>query len=170
LEGGGFYSLLEALLAAREEALRRPHRRGRRLLRDVNILLVQLTNGLNISEAMECYHKFVATGARKVYVRLAGSEGRVRPCIIPGFMGDRDLELTGDLGMPREETILSVASSRFKVKTRTLKYAFYEHLAGGEVGWVDVKRALELDSFDRILEYFHEALQRRLAHPGRRGL
>jgi len=162
LEGGGFDTLLKTLLAARAEASSKPHRRGRRLLRDVNILLVQLTNGLNISEAMECYYKFITTGARKVHVRLAGSEGRARLCIIPSFMGDRDIELTRDLGIPREETILSVASSRFKVKTRSLKYAFYKYITGGEADWVTVKRILDLDRFDKILEYFHETLGRRL--------
>jgi hypothetical protein len=76
-KGVDFESVLKLILKNRAYAREfvRP-----RLLRAVNVALIQLVNGLRISEALECYYKFLLTRS----VTLLSGLGKVK--IDTGFV------------------------------------------------------------------------------------
>ena len=155
-----FIGMLGVLLDARRKVRGKKGLMARRKLRTLNVLLTQLLNGLNISEAEECYRKFLETGERKIMVRRIKSKDRYRLCVIPHFLDDTDRILTRDVGMPTQSVITTVTSRRYKVRTGELKYAFFSYLLGREVDSKTITHLLRLKSIDRMIEMFHEKLER----------
>jgi len=126
-----FEKLLEALLTYKK-GLRYLHELGRlpakkrATLRNINILLTALTNGLSISEAIECYSRFVETGEREHIVEASRSQGKVKPCVIPPFIDDVDTKI-GDVKV-KKYTIIGNTVRRYNVNTHTLKKAFTRYI------------------------------------------
>ena len=127
---------MKRLVEFKESIRRRFREKGelgrgkRRALRNVNILILALANGLKLSEAMECYSKFVNTGEREIIVKVMKSKDRYRLCIIPPLIDTIDIKLTKDLPIPRKQTIASFAEYHFNINTHSLRSAFIKHMLG----------------------------------------
>ena len=155
-KGLDYDSFIKVLLKAREEARRRRTRRHRKALRNINILLVQLTNGLRVSEAIDCYSKFLETGEREIPVRVAKSKNRFRMCLIPSFIDGLDVELTRDL-KPTTTTVLgSYAIRKFKANTHSLRYAFINKMLKEGLDPATVAKIVGHRKLDTILTYIQE--------------
>jgi len=157
---------LELLLRERRTIRGRREITYRKQLRNYNIMLLQLTNGLSVSEAIECYYRFLETGERRHLVHMAQSKGRFKLCIVPHFITELDRELTKDLVMmpPRktQKRLSSILARRgYGFNTDDLKQAFYNYLVKGEADHVTISRIVDLKAFDRIVELVHEIIRRR---------
>jgi len=157
--------VLELILAERRTIRGRREITYRKQLRNYNIMLLQLTNGLSVSEAVECYYRFLETGERRHLVHMAQSKGRFKLCIVPHFITELDRELTKDLVIPprKMQSRLSsiLARRRYGFNTDDLKRAFYNYLVKGEADHVTISRIVDLKAFDKIVEFMHEIIRRR---------
>jgi len=153
---------LELLLRERRTIRGRREITYRKQLRNYNIMLLQLTNGLSVSEAIECYYKFLETGERRHLVHMAQSKGRFKLCILPHFITELDRELTKDLMIPPRNRLSSILARRgYGFNTDDLRRAFYNYLVKGEADHVTISKIVDLKAFDRIVELVHEIIKRR---------
>jgi integrase len=129
--------------------------RYRAALRDVNILILALLNGLRISEAIECYYSWLeSNGALHSFnVRLAKSRGRVRLCLVPSILDRVDLAATKGLPKPRKQALNNFARRNFNFNTHSLRYAFINYLLSKGVDVPTVSRIVGHKSLDTILSY-----------------
>jgi integrase len=99
-------------------------------LRNVNILLLALANGLRISEAVECYSRWLENPQLKeIPVRAAKTKReRYRMCYTDP-LDDVDYQLTRDLPRPTPNALQSWAQKRLKINTHTLRAAHIRHAA-----------------------------------------
>jgi site-specific recombinase XerD len=127
--------------------------RYRATLRNVNILLLALLNGLRISEAIECYYKWLESGERKVVVKIAKSKDRYRLCLVPELFDKVDLAATRGLPRPLKQTLNSFARRNFGFNTHSLRYAFINYLLSRGVDVPTVSRIVGHRSLNTILSY-----------------
>jgi Phage integrase family. len=127
-----------------------------RLLRVMNVALVQLLNGLRVSEAVECYYKFLATGEREVTVKVRKSKDRYRLCIIPEIIDRTDITLTKNLRPASVSSIKSVIYKRLNINTHSLRYAFINKLLESGVDVATVSRIVAHRRLDTLLTYVQE--------------
>jgi hypothetical protein len=99
-------------------------------LRNVNILLLALANGLRISEAVECYNKWLENPQLKeIPVRAAKTKKeRYRVCHTDP-LDAADHQLTKDLPRPTPSALQSWAQKQLKTNTHTLRAAHIRHAA-----------------------------------------
>jgi hypothetical protein len=99
-------------------------------LRNVNILLLALANGLRISEAVECYNKWLENPQLKeIPVRAAKTRReRYRICYTDP-LDTADHQLAKDLPRPTPNALQSWAQKRLKINTHTLKAAHTRYVA-----------------------------------------
>jgi len=140
--------------------------RYRAALRDVNILVLALTNGLRISEAIECYYMWLeSNGAESRFnVKLAKSRDRYRLCIVPGIFDKVDLAATKNLPRPRKQALNNFSRRNFGFNTHSLRYAFINYLLSRGVDVPLVSKIVGHKNLDTILSYIqskraHETLE-----------
>jgi hypothetical protein len=99
-------------------------------LRNVNILLLALANGLRVSEAVECYTRWLENPHQKeIPVKAAkAKKERYRLCRTDP-LDNIDHQLTRDLPRPTPNTIQSWAQKRLKINTHTLRAAHIRRTA-----------------------------------------
>jgi integrase len=129
--------------------------RYRASLRDVNILILALVNGLRISEAIECYYMWLeSNGAQYSFnVRLAKSKGRTRLCLIPSIFDKVDLAATRELPRPCKQALNNFSRRNFGFNTHSLRYAFINYLLSRGVDAPTVSRIVGHKNLDTILSY-----------------
>ncbi len=144
--------LLEYRRFIRQRVLKHRYRAA---LRDVNILILALLNGLRISEAIECYYQWLeSNGAGSRFnVRLAKSKGRTRLCLVPEIFDKVDLAATRSLPRPRKQALNNFARRNFNFNTHSLRYAFINYLLSKGVDVPTVSRIVGHKSLDTILTY-----------------
>ena len=153
-KGLDFESTLKRLLEFRRFIRGRIIRpRYRATLRNVNILILALTNGLRISEAIECYYKWLETQESKIVVRVAKSKDRYRLCVIPEVFDKVDWAATRGLKKPLKQTLNSFARRNFGFNTHSLRYAFINYLLSRGVDVPTVSRIVGHRSLNTILSY-----------------
>jgi Phage integrase family. len=155
-KGLDYDSFIKVLLRARQEAREHRTRRSRKALRNINIMLIQLTNGLRVSEAIECYNRFLETGEREIPVRVAKSKNRFRMCLIPSFIDSLDVELTRDLKPISVTSLGCYAIRKFKTNTHSLRYAFINKMLKEGLDPATVAKIVGHRKLDTILTYIQE--------------
>jgi len=129
--GLDFKEALSKLMAYKKWVRGSPRMTGLRriALRNVNILLLALLNGLRISEAIECYYKWLENPALKeVTVRVAKSKAeKYRLCITEGLDG-LDHKYTKHLEKPKPNALQSWTLTKFGFNTHSLRYAFINYM------------------------------------------
>jgi integrase len=140
--------------------------RYRASLRDVNILILALVNGLRISEAIECYYMWLeSNGAESRFnVKLAKSKDRYRLCLVPEIFDKVDLAATKNLPRPRKQALNNFSRRNFGFNTHSLRYAFINYLLARGVDAPTVSRIVGHKNLDTILSYIqskraHETLE-----------
>jgi integrase len=166
-KGLDFEATLRKLLEYRKFIRGRVLRpRYRASLRDVNILILALVNGLRISEAIECYYMWLeSNGAESRFnVKLAKSKDRYRLCLVPEIFDKVDLAATKNLPRPRKQALNNFSRRNFGFNTHSLRYAFINYLLARGVDAPTVSRIVGHKNLDTILSYIqskraHETLE-----------
>jgi site-specific recombinase XerD len=127
--------------------------RYRAALRNVNILILALLNGLRISEAIECYYRWLESQERKIVVKIAKSKDRYRLCLVPEAFDKVDWAATRGLPKPLKQTLNSFARRHFNFNTHSLRYAFINYLLSRGVDVPTVSRIVGHRSLNTILSY-----------------
>jgi len=155
--------LLEYRKFIRQRVLRPRYRAA---LRDVNILVLALVNGLRISEAIDCYYLWLeSNGAQDSFnVKLAKSRGRFRLCLVPSIFDKVDLAATKNLPRPRKQALNNFSRRNFGFNTHSLRYAFINYLLSRGVDVPLVSKIVGHKNLDTILSYIqskraHETLE-----------
>jgi len=153
--------------------------RYRAALRDVNILVLALVNGLRISEAIESYYMWLeSNGAESRFnVKLAKSRDRYRLCIVPGIFDKVDLAATKNLPRPRKQALNNFSRRNFGFNTHSLRYAFINYLLSRGVDVPLVSKIVGHKNLDTILAYIQskraqetlESIQKLLGRLDKRG-
>jgi site-specific recombinase XerD len=173
-KGLDFKETLKKLLAFKKWVRSSPEMTETRRvqLRNVNILLLALLNGLRISEAIECYYKWLENpSVREITVRVAKSKReKYRMCIAEG-LDSTDHRLTKDLERPRPGALQSWCLERFGFNTHSLRYAFINHMLQQGYDPATVSRIIAHSKLETILSYIQEKRAREaLAEEAKRAL
>jgi site-specific recombinase XerD len=126
-------------------------------LRNTNILLLALLNGLRISEAIECYYKWLEDPTQEIItVRVAKAKReKYRLCITKGL--DRlDYNLTRQLEKPKPNSIQSWSIIRFGFNTHSLRYAYINHMLSQGYDPATVSTIIGHSRLDTLLEYIQQ--------------
>jgi integrase len=144
----------------------------RRALRNVNILLLALLNGLRISEAIECYYKWLEDpSAKEITVRVAKSRReKYRLCVAEGL--DRlDYSLTRGLEKPKPGALQAWSIKRFGFNTHSLRYAFINYMLSQGHDPATVSKIIAHSKLETLLSYIQERRAREaLVEEARRAL
>jgi integrase len=141
-------------------------------LRNVNILLLALLNGLRISEAVECYYKWLEDPSLEIInVRVAKSKTeKYRLCVVKG-LDSIDHKLTRQLEKPKPNAIQSWSLIRFKFNTHSLRYAFINHMLSQGYDAATVSKIIAHSKLDTLLEYIqHKRAQEALLREAEKAL
>ena len=155
-KGLDFEATLKRLLEYRKFIRQRVLKhRYRAALRDVNILILALLNGLRISEAIDCYYQWLeGNGAESRFnVKLAKSKDRFRLCLIPSIFDKVDLAATKGLPRPRKQALNNFSRRNFGFNTHSLRYAFINYLLSKGVDVPLVSKIVGHKNLDTILAY-----------------
>jgi integrase len=141
-------------------------------LRNVNILLLALLNGLRISEAIECYYKWLEDPQQEIItVKVAKSRReKYRLCIAEG-LDSVDYKLTRQLEKPKPNTLQSWSLIKFGFNTHSLRYAFINHMLRQGYDPATVSTIIGHSKLDTLLEYIQQRRAREaLVEEARRAL
>jgi site-specific recombinase XerD len=172
--GLDFKQTLEKLLAFKRWVRGAPKLTGLRRvsLRNTNILLLALLNGLRISEAVECYYKWLENpNVKEVMVKVAKSrKEKFRICITEG-LDSVDYKLTKHLEKPKPNAIQSWAIVRFGFNTHSLRYAFINYMLQQGYDPATVSKIIAHSKLETLLSYIQEKRAREaLLEEARRAL
>jgi integrase len=135
----------------------KPTRFRRISLRNTNILLLALLNGLRISEAIECYHKWLQEPQQDIIsVKVAKSRReRFRLCIAKG-LDSIDHKLTKNLERPKPNTLQSWTLVKFGFNTHSLRYAYINHMLAQGYDPATISLIVGHSKLDTLLEYIQQ--------------
>jgi integrase len=157
--GLDFKETLEKLLAFKRWVRGSPRMtRLRRIsLRNINILLLALLNGLRISEAIECYYKWLEDPQQEIItVKVAKSrKDRFRLCIAKG-LDSIDHKFTRHLERPKPNTLQSWSLIKFGFNTHSLRYAYINHMLQQGYDPATVSLIVGHSKLDTLLEYIQQ--------------
>jgi site-specific recombinase XerD len=157
--GLDFKEALERLLAYKKWVRSSPRLTGlkRISLRNINILLLALLNGLRISEAIECYYKWLENPQQEIIsVRVAKSrKDRFRLCITKG-LDSIDHKYTKHLEKPKPNSLQSWSIIKFGFNTHSLRYAYINHMLAQGYDPATVSLIIGHSKLDTLLEYIQQ--------------
>jgi len=157
--GLDFKQTLQKLLEYKKWVRSSPRMTGlRRIsLRNVNILLLALLNGLRISEAIECYYKWLEDPAQEIItVRVAKSRReKYRLCVTEG-LDSLDHKLTRQLERPKPNTLQSWSIVKFGFNTHSLRYAFINNMLSQGYDPATVSKIIAHSRLETLLSYIQE--------------
>jgi site-specific recombinase XerD len=158
-KGLDFRETLEKLMAYKKWIRSSPNigKLKRISLRNVNILLLALLNGLRISEAIECYYKWLEDPTQEIItVRVAKSKReKYRLCITEG-LDSMDHKLTKNLEKPKPNTLQAWTIVKFGFNTHSLRYAFINYMLSQGYDPATVSRIIAHSRLDTLLSYIQE--------------
>lgn len=121
-----------------------------------SILLIQLRNGLRVSESVRAYKQYLLTKKTEISVKISKKrKHEERMVIIPEEVIEcLDLLQVDDKVLVNR--IKSYASGVLKINTHSLRYAFITHLLRNGVNPVIISKILKHSKLDFILTYTQE--------------
>jgi integrase len=158
-KGLDFKDTLNKLLAFKKWIRSSPRMTGLRriALRNINILLLALLNGLRISEAIECYYKWLENPTvKEVTVRVAKSKkDKFRVCVTEG-LDSTDYKFTKHLEKPKPNNLQAWTIQKFKFNTHSLRYAFINHMLREGYDPATVSKIIAHSKLETLLSYIQE--------------
>jgi len=126
-------------------------------LRNVNILLLALINGLRISEAIECYSRWLEEPTQEIFnVKVAKSRReRFRLCIVKG-LDSIDHKLTKNIEPPKPNNLQSWTLVKFGFNTHSLRYAYINHMLAQGYDPATISIIVGHSKLDTLLEYIQQ--------------
>jgi len=133
------------------------HTGNRRIaLRNVNILLLALLNGLRISEAIECYYKWLENpSVKEIIVKVAKARNKSRICVVEG-LDSIDYKLTRHLDKPTPNNLQAWTIIHFKFNTHSLRYAYINHMLSLGYDVATVSKIIAHSKLETLLHYIQE--------------
>jgi integrase len=126
-------------------------------LRNVNILLLALLNGLRISEAIECYYNWLKNpSVKEVTVRVAKSKKEKYRLCLTESLDSIDYRLTKDLEKPTPNNIESWTIQHFKFNTHSLRYAFINYMLQQGYDPATISKIIAHSKLETIMSYIQE--------------
>ena len=173
-KGLDFKETLHKLLAFKRWVRGAPKMTGlRRIsLRNINILLLALLNGLRISEAIECYYKWLEDPTvKEVTVKVAKSKkDKFRVCVVEG-LDNIDYKFTKHLEKPKPNSLQSWSIQKFGFNTHSLRYAFINYMLAQGYDPATVSKIIAHSKLETLLSYIQEKRAREaLVEEARRAL
>jgi integrase len=157
--GLDFKQTLERLLAYKKWVRSSPKMTGlRRIsLRNINILLLALLNGLRISEAIECYYKWLEDPTQEVItVKVAKARReRYRLCVTKG-LDSTDHKLTRSLERPQPNNLQVWSLIKFGFNTHSLRYAYINHMLSQGYDPATISLIVGHSKLDTLMEYIQQ--------------
>jgi integrase len=158
-KGLDFKQVLGELMAYKKWVRSSPRmtKQRRVALRNVNILLLALLNGLRISEAVECYYKWLEDPQQDVFnIRVAKSKTeKYRLCITRG-LDSIDHKYTKNLRKPKPNNLQAWSLIRFGFNTHSLRYAFINHMLQQGYDPATVSKIIAHSKLETLLSYIQE--------------
>jgi hypothetical protein len=157
-KGLDFKQTLQKLLEFKRWVRSSPiHTRNSRIaLRNVNILLLALINGLRISEAIECYYMWLENpNVKEVVVKVAKARNKYRMCVVEG-LDSTDYKLTKHLEKPKPNNIQAWTVIHFKFNTHSLRYAYINHMLSLGYDVATVSKIIAHSKLETLLHYIQE--------------
>jgi integrase len=158
-KGLDFKQVLGKLLSFKRWVRESPRMTGLRriALRNVNILLLALLNGLRISEAVECYYKWLEDPTQDMFsIRVAKSKTeKYRLCVVKG-LDSVDHKYTKHLEKPKPNALQSWALIRFGFNTHSLRYAYINYMLQQGYDPATISRIIGHSKLDTLLEYIQQ--------------
>jgi integrase len=158
-KGLDFKETLHKLLSFKKWVRSSPRMTGlRRIsLRNVNILLLALLNGLRISEAIECYYKWLEDPTvKEVTVKVAKSKkDKFRVCVVEG-LDNVDYKFTKQLEKPKPNSLQSWSIQKFGFNTHSLRYAFINYMLSQGYDPATVSKIIAHSKLETLLSYIQE--------------
>lgn len=128
-----------------------------------SVLLIQLRNGLRISEAVRAFKQFLALRKREVYVKLSKKKTVVeRLVVIPKVLLKTDLSDCTKIFLEDDDKLINricvwtythIEVNNKKVNTHSLRYAFITHLLKKGVSPSIIAKITGHSKLDYILTY-----------------
>jgi integrase len=157
--GLDFKDTLNKLLAYKKWVRSSPKMTGLRRvsLRNVNILLLALLNGLRISEAINCYYKWLEDPTQEIItVKVAKARReKFRLCIAKG-LDNIDHKYTKNLEKPKPNNLQSWSIIKFGFNTHSLRYAYINHMLSQGYDPATVSLIIGHSKLDTLLEYIQQ--------------
>jgi site-specific recombinase XerD len=158
-KGLDFKETLKKLLAFKKWVRSSPEMTGTRRvqLRNVNILLLALLNGLRISEAIECYYKWLENPTvKEIAVKVAKSKkDKHRVCVVEG-LDAVDHKYTKHLDRPTPNNLQVWTVQHFKFNTHSLRYAFINYMLQQGYDPATVSKIIAHSRLETIMSYVQE--------------
>lgn len=151
------YSLLVKSIRKKKE---RKDRRLVSLCYDF-ILLLQLRNGLRISEAVRAFKQYILTRKNELEVTVSKKKNQVKRLVVVPDIPDIDINsLCIDLVNVDDDVLVnrikSYASGMLKINTHSLRYSFITYLLRKGVNPSIVAKITKHSKLDFILNYTQE--------------
>ncbi|MEM4620964.1 MAG: hypothetical protein QW607_12230 [Desulfurococcaceae archaeon] len=133
----------------------------------ISILIIQLSNGLRISEAVECMSKFSQDLKRLQYVRVRKMKKRdkivLRECRVPEIITERDAELYKILfaNKPQkhiENSVKLMLWYNFKIKSHDLRKAYINYMIKKDA--IAVLETLKFQDHKNLIYYIEDAVEK----------
>jgi integrase len=126
-------------------------------LRNINILILALLNGLRISEAIDCYYKWLEDPQQDVFnIRVAKSkQEKYRLCVVKG-LDSTDHKYTKNLRKPKPNNLQAWAIIRFKFNTHSLRYAYINYMLSQGYDPATVSKIIAHSKLETLLSYIQE--------------
>jgi integrase len=126
-------------------------------LRNINILILALLNGLRISEAIECYYKWLEDPANDMFnVKVAKSRReKYRLCVVKG-LDSTDHKFTRNLERPRPSNLQSWSLIRFGFNTHSLRYAYINYMLSQGYDPATISLIVGHSKLDTLMEYIQQ--------------
>jgi len=118
------------------------------------VLLIQLSNGLRVREAIDSFKRFIETGEREFYI-TAQKHNNQRYVVIPSVIKKKvTYNAVFSYDSKRlEQVIYHWCKKVFGVNTHSLRYAFITHLAENGVDPAIIAKITGHRKIDRIVTY-----------------
>ncbi|MEM4484184.1 MAG: hypothetical protein QXS19_09720, partial [Candidatus Methanomethylicia archaeon] len=135
-----------------------------------SILIIQLVNGLRISESVECMSKFSENLERLQYVRVRKMKKDkvvLRECRVPDIINEKDAELYRVFFANKpakyiENGVKFMLWYNFKFKSHDLRRAYINHTIKKDV--IGVLETLKLQDHKNLIYYIEDDIEKAKAY------
>lgn len=136
--------------------------RSRRLSRKKkcydSVLLIQLRNGLRISEAIRAYLEYIKTRRSDLEVPLSKKRKRETRLVVVPEIVEICIEFLLESENKLKKRIITYSLRELKINTHSLRYAFITHLLRSGVSPSIVAKITRHSKLDFILSYTQEKI------------
>ena len=137
----------------------------------ISILIIQLSNGLRISEAVECMAKFSDNLERLQYVRVRKMKKRdkiiYRECRVPDVVDEKDAILFKELFSNKplknvESGVKNMLWYNFKFKSHDLRRSYINYMIKKDA--IAVLETLKLQDHKNLIYYIDDPVEKARAY------